>query len=89
MDKLEKVRNGLRCHFNCNDHPCEKCQYSVEDGCTEKLAEDALEILEKTCRVKTMCENSMGAWYQCECGASVDKGDVFCRKCGGRLAWEC
>ena len=47
-----------------------------------------MESENRTCRVKTMCENSIGRWYVCRCGASVNPGDGFCRMCGAKLVWE-
>lgn len=93
--KIEAVREGVRrCKGNAifPNSDCPKCPYDVFNGdeCRYKLLTDVVEILDNMKPVKpTRSGHNVTWWYSCgACGAPLDPGDAFCRRCGKAVGWE-
>lgn len=78
-------------HGDCN-RQCEDCDFVRDDGELHEMYTDAVYILQehlqkeherKTARVITRVGSGTTWWCVCSaCGASVSRGDRYCRQCG-------
>ena len=87
MTEREKVIQGLEGAVQ----DIERWIPMFEQHNAPAIIEEAISMLkeQEPVKVKTKCSTGMTYWYTCgECDASVNKGDVYCRKCGRRLVWD-
>lgn len=95
MPDRGKVIKGLEC-CSADNRKCNRCPYDPdtdeavwEGNCTKDLVHDALELLEEREPVKPIRFTLM--YWRCgNCRREIDKykGDVYCPKCGRKVAWD-
>lgn len=93
MADIEKVAKGIdicllrfRCGVDCPYH---------DDGCQEKLREDALELLKMLKKQEPLVpctEGSTTKWdghlYCRDCGRTINTDSRFCSYCGRAIKWS-
>ena len=93
MIDREKVIKGLELCDIGSDKMCYECDCPYyQNGCTERLKEDALELLKEQEPVESIRQwddDETTWWYSCgSCVQAVDYKDKYCRHCGRRLRWD-
>ena len=86
------VYRGLECCLRISGGCCTECGYWKDERgnkCTQRLKEDALELLKPVPAETEGDGRNVFWWYVCgECHGHISEGDHYCRHCGRAVKWD-